>query len=102
MQSLHAFQDSLHASQAMGGVDDDAPEADGFAKYGSKIEVLVGHLQKLQREDPGCKIICFVQWEDLKRKIGLALEEFGVEHLSLHGSVWARRAALVRFQFDAT
>merc|ERR1719281_425418 len=46
-------------------------------------------------------MICFVQWEDLKRKIGAALQEFGIEHLTLHGSVWARRAALVKFQYEA-
>jgi len=61
---------------------------------------LVRHVQRLQREDKTCKIICFVQWEDLKRKIGAALDEFGVQHLSLQGSVWARRAALTRFQYD--
>lgn len=51
-------------------------------------------------EDHQSKIICFVQWEDLNHKLSLALEEFGVQHLTLRGSVWARRAVLTRFQFE--
>jgi len=54
----------------------------------------------LQSEDPQSKIICFVQWEDLNHKLSSALEEFGVQHLTLRGSVWARRAVLTRFQFE--
>jgi len=103
LDSLRSFQQTLHASQVaavssgLGSGDDDAAT---FAKYGSKIKALVQHVQTLQHQDGSCKIICFVQWEDLKRKIGLALEEFGVDHLSLQGSVWARRAALTRFQYE--
>lgn len=100
--SLNSFQQTLHASQVeasiSGGLHEETPAT--FAKYGSKIEALVKHVQKLHHQDPSCKIICFIQWEDLKRKIGLALEEFGVEHLSLQGSVWARRAALTAFQYE--
>jgi len=99
LRSLQAFQQTLQASRAPFG-DPNEP-AQRFAKYGSKIEALVRHVQKLQAGDPDCKIICFVQWEDLKRKIGTALAEFEVEHLTLGGSVWARRAALRKFQFEA-
>jgi hypothetical protein len=103
LQNLRSFTETLHASQMPVGssvvpVEVAAPH---FAKYGSKIEKLVKHVLQLQDADPGCKCICFVQWEDLKRKISSALTEFGVEHLSLHGSVWNRRAALMRFQYEA-
>merc|ERR1719464_2281384 len=99
LKDLHDFQRTLHSSSQCPAQD--AEESTSlFAKYGSKIEALVKHVQKLQKDDPGCKIICFVQWEDLKRKISLALEEFKIEHLSLHGSVWARRAALMKFQYE--
>jgi len=98
MQELRSFQQTLHASAGQAcDVEETAPR---FAKYGSKIEALVKHVQRLQREDSRCKIICFVQWEDLKRKISLALDEFGIQHLSLQGSVWARRAALMQFQYE--
>lgn len=102
LQSVRSFQDTLHASQLQALPEDLELEHPGskFAKYGSKIEALVKHVKKIQANDAGCKLICFVQWEDLKRKIGSALKEFGVEHLSLQGSVWARRSALMRFQYE--
>lgn len=102
LQSVRSFQDTLHASQLEALPEDIELERPGskFAKYGSKIEALVKHIKRVQASDAGCKLICFVQWEDLKRKIGSALEEFGVEHLSLQGSVWARRSALMRFQYE--
>jgi len=104
LESLQFFQRTLR--EADGDKDSTAdPEPAGhasqFAKYGSKIEAIVTHVTKLQRDDPGCKIICFVQWEDLKRKISSALEEFEVEHVALQGSVWQRRAALTRFQYES-
>jgi len=98
-EQLKGFQTSLRASQEMPGCADEVSTSH-FAKYGSKIEALVRHVQKLQKEDSGCKLICFVQWEDLKRKISSALEEFGVQHITLQGSVWARRAALMKFQYQ--
>jgi len=102
MLSLKSFQDTLHASQL--AVQPEDLEMEGvssrFAKYGSKIETLVRHVQKIQSDDPECKSICFVQWEDLKRKVSSALEEFGVEHITLQGSVWARQTALRRFQYE--
>jgi hypothetical protein len=104
LQSLQSFSGALQASQCA-PVDDlsvaEEVPTSKFAKYGSKIEALVKHMLRLQAEDPTCKAICFVQWEDLKCKIGDALKEFGIEHLVLHGSVWARRAALMRFQYEA-
>jgi len=102
LQRVTSFQSSLHASQMAALPEELEAEKSGsrFAKYGSKIEALVKHIKKVQAEDSGCKLICFVQWEDLKRKIGSALEEFGVTHLALHGSVWARRSALMRFQYE--
>lgn len=71
-----------------------------FTKYGSKIEAIVKTVLRVQDQDVGCKIICFVQWEDLKRRISSALQEFGIDHATLHGSVWARRAALMKFQYE--
>eukprot|EP00927_Polykrikos_kofoidii_P021835 TRINITY_DN2055_c0_g1_i4.p1 TRINITY_DN2055_c0_g1~~TRINITY_DN2055_c0_g1_i4.p1 ORF type:complete len:1512 (-),score=285.73 TRINITY_DN2055_c0_g1_i4:594-5129(-) len=96
------FVDTVQASQAAAEADAEVVPvpAATFAKYGSKIEMLVGHIQRLTSQDPSCKIICFVQWEDLKRKISAAFEEFELEHLTLHGSVWSRRAALMKFQYE--
>jgi len=99
LRSLSSFQDTLHASQAE-AFEELQDEGSKFAKYGSKIETLVKHTQKIQQADPAAKMICFVQWEDLKRKISSALEEFGVPHHILQGSVWGRQAALRRFQYE--
>lgn len=103
LQCLQSFSDTMQASQCapiVSAIVADPPPPQ-FAKYGSKIETLVKHVLKLQAKDASCKSICFVQWEDLKRKIGSALTEFGIDHLSLHGSVWKRRAALMKFQYEA-
>jgi len=104
LQRLQSFSDTMQASQSApidSAILAEEPPPPQFAKYGSKIETLVKHVLTLQAKDSSCKSICFVQWEDLKRKIGAALTEFGIEHLSLHGSVWARRAALMKFQYEA-
>lgn len=99
--SLESFQDSLHATQAQQLPEDIEHEGSQFAKYGSKIEMIVKHVQKVQSEDPTAKIICFVQWEDLKRKISKALKEFQVAHATLHGGVWSRQRVLRRFQYES-
>jgi len=101
LDSLHSFQNTLYASQvAEPSCEDLVSPLPQLAKYGSKIEALVKHVQKLNLQDPFCKIICFVQWEDLKIKISSALEEFGVEHVVLQGSVWKRRDVLTKFQYE--
>lgn len=71
------------------------------AKYGSKIQALVGHLRELLKADPENRIILFVQWEDLRQKVGSALQEFGVLHTTLEGNVWRRRDTILQFQGDA-
>ncbi|CAK0853362.1 unnamed protein product, partial [Prorocentrum cordatum] len=100
--AARSFQQTLHASQqgAVDAVETRQEPTRRFAKYGSKIEAIVRHVQRLQKEDKGCKIICFVQWEDLKRKVAAALDEFKLGNLTLSGSVWKRRAALTQFQYE--
>jgi len=97
LRSLRTFQETLRVACAEGAEG----SAVHLAKHGSKLAALVYHVRRLQAEDADCKIICFVQWEDLKRKIAVALEEFGLEHLTLGGTVWSRRSTLKRFQYDA-
>jgi len=99
-RDLESFQDSLQATQAQQQPEHTEHEGSQFAKYGSKIELLVKHVQKLQSEDSTAKMICFVQWEDLKRKISKALKEFQVDHVTLHGGVWTRQSVLRRFQYE--
>jgi len=66
-----------------------------FDKYGTKLEVLVQKLRQLRMEDAGAKVILFVQFDDLKRKVSSALHEFGIPCATLQGSV-GHRASIIR------
>ncbi|CAD7944369.1 unnamed protein product [Amoebophrya sp. A120] len=46
------------------------------------------------------KVILFVQWEDLKRKIAKAFDEFGVPHLTLQGTTHQKRIIFDKFAKD--
>lgn len=74
-----------------------APAADQerFGKFGTKLGALVKHLQALRTEDPTAKVILFVQFDDLKKKVADALREFGVPTVQLMGSV-AHRAKVIQ------
>merc|ERR1719321_753529 len=98
-QNLHAFETALKS-----GDDTAAGQLGKFTKYGSKIQKLVQHMKELQGQkilsgEQGNRIICFVQWESLKKNVSAAFDEFGVEHVVLQGSVWARRQVLTNFQY---
>eukprot|EP00931_Biecheleriopsis_adriatica_P050795 TRINITY_DN29436_c0_g1_i2.p1 TRINITY_DN29436_c0_g1~~TRINITY_DN29436_c0_g1_i2.p1 ORF type:complete len:2078 (+),score=363.83 TRINITY_DN29436_c0_g1_i2:31-6234(+) len=75
-----------------------APASDECGKFGSKIMRLLRFLEELYIREPEAKVILFVQWEDLKKKVAGALREFGVGHSVLQGSVWARQRAIEEFQ----
>ena len=64
-------------------------------KYGTKLAVLVQKLHELRREDGHAKVILFVQFDDLKRKVASALNEFGIPCAMLQGSV-GQRAGIIR------
>jgi len=68
------------------------------SKYGSKIQALLNHLQQLLTASPDNRIILFVQWEDLRKKVGAALQEFGMKHSTLEGNVWRRQETILQFQ----
>jgi len=86
------------AGTQAGSNENDRAASQKFAKYGSKIQRLVEHLHTIWMEDKDARVIIFVQWEDLKQKLAHALTEFGIRHLVLQGSLWARRAALSDFR----
>ena len=64
-------------------------------KYGTKLESLVKHLLDLRKEDATAKVILFVQFDDLKRKVADALEDSGVPTVLLHGTT-SMRSNIVR------
>merc|ERR1712007_158138 len=63
-------------------------------KYGSKLASVVMKLRELRHEDPTAKVILFVQFEDLKRKVAAALAEFDIPSAQLQGTVLQRTAVI--------
>jgi len=60
------------------------------AKHGTKLAAVVRKLQELRSEDPTAKAILFVQFDDLKRKVAGALQDFGIPAVQLKGTVGQR------------
>lgn len=67
-------------------------------RYGSKLCAILTKAQELCEKDPQCKIIMFVQWEGLLRKVGAALGECGLPCLRITGTVQQRQITLKKFQ----
>jgi len=67
-------------------------------RHGSKIMQLLNLLTQLEETDSDAKIILFVQWEDLKRKVAAALAEYGVNFKALQGGIWVRQRVIEQFQ----
>jgi len=82
----------------------EVPDAFGAAapvecgRHGSKIMRLLELLADLEGRDADAKIILFVQWEDLKRKVAAALAEYGVNFKVLQGGIWVRQRVIEQFQ----
>eukprot|EP00929_Paragymnodinium_shiwhaense_P033401 TRINITY_DN18348_c0_g2_i2.p1 TRINITY_DN18348_c0_g2~~TRINITY_DN18348_c0_g2_i2.p1 ORF type:complete len:1291 (+),score=319.95 TRINITY_DN18348_c0_g2_i2:100-3972(+) len=68
-------------------------ESGEFARYGTKLAAVVRKLQELRAEDAKSKVILFVQFDDLKRKVATALQDFGIPTVQLQGAV-SQRAKL--------
>lgn len=83
---------SSSAPAAAAGV---AGQAVRFDKYGTKLEAVVRKIQDLRRQDSTAKVIMFVQFDDLKRKVAASLAEFGIPAVQLGGSV-AQRSGIIR------
>ncbi|CAK0841688.1 unnamed protein product [Prorocentrum cordatum] len=78
----------------------DGGPAGECGRYGSKITKLLNFLASLQEREPSAKVILFVQWEDLKRKVAGALEESNMAFEHLRGGVFARQRTIERFQHE--
>jgi len=79
------------SSSSSKGISDDIPRR----RCGSKLAALVHKLHELRNADPTAKVILFVQFDDLKRKVAVALESFGIPIAQLHGSI-LHRANVIR------
>merc|ERR1719161_1019303 len=70
--------------------------------FGTKLALLCQKIRELRSADPTAKILLFVQFEDLKRKVATSLQEFGIPTSQLHGSVGQRGNIISEWQNNAT
>lgn len=75
-----------------------AKEADPWPKYGTKIKTVVKTLQKIRQDFPGERVLVYVQFKNMRRKLELAFREFKVPFLTLAGSARAQSSAVERWQ----
>jgi len=75
---------------------------DPYKRYGSKLATLAHKLRELRAEDPTAKVIVFVQFDDLKRKVAAALHEFGISAAMLQGQVGQRANVIREWQQNAS
>ena len=69
-----------------------------FAAYGSKLRAVVKQIQEIKSRDAKAKILVFVQWESLRKKILAAFLEFGVNSVSLEGTIQRRNRVIKNFE----
>jgi len=73
-----------------------------YDRYGTKLAVLMSKLEQIRSDDPRAKVILFVQFDDLKRKVASALTDFSIPVVLLHGSVAQRANTIYDWQNNAT
>lgn len=59
---------------------------------------MIRKINDILRADPTSRVIVFVQWKSLRRKVAAAFAEFGVAFYDLSGTVWERGDILQDFQ----
>jgi len=71
------------------------------SKYGSRVEILLELLARLRKEEPGCQVLVFVQWQPVWRLAAGALSKAGVPYVACSGNAKARKRAVRRFRRGA-
>jgi len=71
-----------------------------IARFGSKIEAVCTQLNSIWSSEPGAKVIIFVQFEVLLKKMENALAELDMPCLTLKGTVFERRRVIRRFHAE--
>jgi len=79
------------------GLGSDATAGE-IQNYGSKLSSMLARARQLCAEDAECKIIVFVQWEGLLKKVHAALSECGLPCLRIFGTVPQRQRTLQKFR----
>lgn len=73
-------------------------ESSRITMFGSKVQAVCNQLDSIWQNEPGSKVIIFVQFEVLMRKMEGALKDMGLPCMTLQGSVFDRRKTIRRFQ----
>jgi len=71
---------------------------DPYQKYGTKVKVMIQQLKDIMRDYPGDRLLLFVQYKDMRKKLEQAFREFEVPFLTLSGSARAQGHTLTRWQ----
>jgi hypothetical protein len=71
---------------------------DDARRYGSKLCLVLSRARELCAQDPDCKIIIFVQWEALLKKVHAALSECVFPCLRISGTVQTRQKNIATVQ----
>ena len=64
-------------------------------RYGAKLQKMVDLIQSIPKRE---RVLVFLQWEDLAKKVSEALTAGGIPHETLSGSVKSRANTLDKFQ----
>ena len=86
---------SAAASSSPAPVPKPSTEQQYCQKYGTKLAAVAKKLCELRLANPRAKVILFVQFDDLKRKVGDALTEFGIANTRLQGGT-SQRGNIIR------
>jgi SNF2-related domain/Ring finger domain len=71
---------------------------DPWLKYGTKVKVMIQKLRDIMRDYPGERLLLFVQYRDMRKKLEQAFREFEVPFLTLSGSARTQGSAITRWQ----
>lgn len=71
---------------------------DPYLKYGTKVKVMIQQLTDIMRDYPGDRLLLFVQYKDMRKKLEQAFREFKVPFLTLSGSARMQGSAITRWQ----
>ena len=71
---------------------------DPYSKYGTKVKVMIATLKEIQRDFPGERLLLFVQYRNMRKKLEQAFREFEVPFLTLSGSARVQGNAIIDWQ----
>jgi len=71
---------------------------DPYLKYGTKVKVMIQLLKDIMRDYPGDRLLLFVQYKNMRKKLEQAFREFEVPFLTLSGSARTQGDAITRWQ----